>query len=93
MKNFKTGDLVHVPAGAYRMKMQENGQMSIPWDCNLCMRPLLGVFKKKVNDHECVVLFHDGEWVIDSRCVYLKNQGEKDDRISEHSKDWGNLVS
>ena len=93
MKKLKTGDLVHIPAGAYRMKIQDSGQMSIPWDCNLCMKPLIGVFKKSVNDRECIVLFHDGEWVIDSNCVYLKIQGEQNDRISEHNKSWGNLVS
>ena len=93
MRKLKTGDLVHVPAGAYRMKIQKDGQMTIPWDCNLCMRPLLGVFKEQVNERECVVLFHDGEWVIDSGCVYLKNKGETDDRVSEYSEDWGNLVS
>jgi len=93
MKKIKIGDLVHVPAGAYRMKMQTDGQMSIPWDCNLCMRPLVGVFKQQVNERECVVLFHDGEWVIDSGSVYLKNQGEENDRISEYSENWGNLVS
>jgi len=92
MRKIKIGDLVHIPAGAYRMKMQTDGQMSIPWDCNLCMRPLLGVFKQQVNERECVVLFHDGEWVIDSASVYLKNQGEENDRISEYSKGWGNLV-
>ena len=93
MKDFKTGDLVHIPAGAYRMKIQKDGQMSIPWDCNLCMKPLIGVFKQQVNERECVVVFHDGEWVIDSGCVYLKNQGEENDRISEYNKSWRDLVS
>lgn len=96
MKRLKTGDLVHIPAGSYRIKYRiekDDGQMTIPWDCNLCMKPLIGVFKEVVNERECVVMFHDGEWVIETRSVYLKIQGEQDDRISEYNKSWGNLVS
>lgn len=93
MESIKIGDLVHIPAGAYRMKVQENGQMTIPWDCNLCMKPLLGVFKEKLNERESLVVFHDGEWVIDSGCIYLKIQGEKNDRISEYNKGRRDLVS
>jgi hypothetical protein len=96
MMNLKVGDLVHIPAGSYRIKyrtQEEDGQMSIPWDCNLCMRPLVGVFKETVNERECVIVFHVGEWVIDSSCVYLKNKGDEYDRISEYSKEWKQLVS
>ena len=97
MKKFKTGDLVHVPAGAYRIKLLENqdadGQMHIPWNCNLSMKPLLGIFKKHVNERECVVMFHDGEWVVDSGSIYPKNKGVQNDRISEYNENWGNLVS
>ena len=97
MRKLKAGDLVHVPAGAYRIKLLDNqdedGQMHIPWNCNLSMKPLLGIFKKQVNERECVVMFHDGEWVVDAGCVYLKNTGGRSDRVSEYNESWANLVS
>tara|TARA_Y100001938_G_C7809429_1_gene291145 strand:+ start:292 stop:579 length:288 start_codon:yes stop_codon:yes gene_type:complete len=92
----RTGDLVHVPAGAYRIKFmedEEDGQMHIPWNCNLSMKPLLGIFKEHINERECVVLFHDGEWVVDSQSVYVKNKGDRNVRINKHNKDWANLAS
>ena len=48
LKKLKTGDLVQVPAGAYRIKFRsedDDGQMSIPWDCNMLMEPKIGIFK------------------------------------------------
>ena len=92
----RTGDLVHVPAGAYRIKFmedEEDGQMHIPGNCNLSMKPLLGIFKEHINERECVVLFHDGEWVVDSQSVYVKNKGDRNVRINKHNKDWANLAS
>jgi len=97
MKKLKTGDLVHVPAGAYRIKFlkdqDDSGQMHIPWNCNLSMKPLLGIFKERVSERECIVMFYDGEWVVDSGSVYPKNIGEQNDRINQYNKGWGNLVS
>ncbi|QDP62030.1 MAG: hypothetical protein GOVbin1807_29 [Prokaryotic dsDNA virus sp.] len=96
MMKLRTGDLVHVPAGAYRIKFmedEEDGQMHIPWNCNLSMKPLLGIFKEHINERECVVLFHDGEWVVDSQSVYVKNKGDRNVRINKHNKDWANLAS
>ena len=96
MPKLRTGDLVHVPAGAYRIKFmedEEDGQMHIPWNCNLSMKPLLGIFKEQINERECVVLFHDGEWVVDSQSVYVKNKGDRNVRINKHNKDWANLAS
>ena len=95
MKKLKMGDLVHIPAGAYRIKFlkdESDGQMTIPWNCNLAMKPLLGIFKEQISERECIVVFHDGEWVIDSTCVYPKNIGERNDRISEYNESWGSLV-
>tara|TARA_B100000900_G_C20495108_1_gene681250 strand:- start:706 stop:996 length:291 start_codon:yes stop_codon:yes gene_type:complete len=96
MKKLKTGDLVHVPAGAYRIKFRnedDDGQMSIPWDCNMLMEPKIGIFKKVFSEREYVVVFSDGEWVIDNACVYLKNKGEKDVRINQHIEDRRTMVS
>ena len=96
MPKLRTGDSVHVPAGAYRIKFmedEEDGQMHIPWNCNLSMKPLLGIFKEQINERECVVLFHDGEWVVDSQSVYVKNKGDRNVRINKHNKDWANLAS
>ena len=96
MKKFKTGDLIHVPAGAYRIRFrkdEEDGQMTIPWDCNLSMEPLMGVFKQQVNEKESIVVFFDGEWVVETRSIYHKNKGEEYDRISEYSESWSHMVS
>ena len=96
MIKFNTGDLVHIPAGAYRIRFRkddEDGQMTIPWDCNLSMHPLIGVFKEQVNERESIVVFFDGEWVIETKSIYLKNKGDRYDTISEYNKNWGNLVS
>ena len=96
MTILKVGDLVHIPAGAYRIKFlkdEDDGQMHIPWNCNLSMKPLVGIFKEHINEKECIIMFYDGEWVVDSGSVYLKNKGVKNDRISEYNEDWGSLVS
>ena len=85
MNKFETGDLVHIPAGSYRIRFRsedQDGQMTIPWDCNLSMHPLIGVFKEEINERESVVVFFDGEWVIETRSIYHKNKGEQYDTIS-----------
>ena len=96
MAKLNTGDLVHVPAGAYRIqfvKDEDDGQMSIPWNCNLPMEPLVGIFKKQLNDRECVVVFHDGEWVVDIRSVYEKNKGEDHAAINKYYENRRTMVS
>ena len=96
MKKLKAGDLVHIPSGTYRLKFRtegRDGQMSIPWDCNLAMEPLMGIFKEQVNEKESVVVFFDGEWVINNDCIYLKNKGDGDVRTREYNKSWRTMVS
>ncbi len=96
MNKLKTGDLVHIPAGAYRVRFrkdEDDGQMSIPWDSNLLMEPRVGIFKTLFSDRECVVVFNDGEWVIDRSSVYLKNRGDEDVRINNTVKNWRTMVS
>ena len=46
---FKTGDLVHIPSGAYRIlytKEQDDGQMHIPFSFSITQSPKVGVFKQ-----------------------------------------------
>ena len=96
MTKLNTGDLVHIPSGTYRLKFRtedQDGQMSIPWDCNLAMEPLMGIFKEQISDRESIVVFFDGEWVIDNNCIYLKNKGDKNVRTSKHIESWGTMVS
>lgn len=73
----RMGDLVHIPSGAYRIlhvrEEQPDGQMTIPFHFSLTTKPILGVFKEELSDSQCVVMFHDGEYVLDKRTVYLKN--------------------
>ncbi len=97
MKNkIDVGDLVHVPAGAYRIRFrkdEDDGQMTIPWDCNLSMQPLIGVFKEHVNERESIVVFFDGEWVIETRSIYLKNKGETDVGSDKYKQNRRAMVS
>ena len=80
---FKLGDLVHVPSGAYRVlytKEDDGGQMHIPFSFSITQKPKVGVFKKYNGSSECVVLFSDGEFCIDTRCVFKKQGETKNDR-------------
>jgi len=75
---FKMGDLVHVPSGSYRIlytNEDDNGQMHIPFSFSVTQIPQVGVFKQYFGSNECVILFNDGEFCIDTRWVYHK-QGE-----------------
>ena len=78
MKTFETGQLVHIPAGSYRMKIQETDQLKIPFTANIMTKPLVGIFKEIVDHTTCVVVFHDGEWIVERACIYAKNEGEQD---------------
>ena len=79
----KMGDLVHVPSGSYRMlcadEEEGNGQRSIPFHISLTTKPIIGIYKEIHSETQCVVVFHDGEYILDKNTVYLKN-GEKNDR-------------
>jgi len=80
---FKTGDLVHIPSGAYRVlytKEDDDGQMHIPFSFSITQKPKVGVFKQYHGSHECVVLFSDGEYCIDTKCVFKKQGEAKNDR-------------
>ena len=91
---FKTGDLVHVPSGSYRVLYVEPdpvGQMKIPFSFSITQKPTIGIFKNYLGSDECVVMFTDGEYAVDTRCVYFK-LGEKNDRIDNDNTDKGNLV-
>jgi hypothetical protein len=72
---FKLGDLVHVPSGSYRVlytKEDDGGQMHIPFSFSITQKPKVGVFKQYNGSNECIVLFGDGEFCIDTRCVFKK---------------------
>ena len=91
----RTGDLVHIPSGAYRILHVKDddpdGQMPIPFHFSLTTKPILGVFKRELSESQCVVLFHDGEYVLDKSTVYLKN-GEKNDRANNNNESRRELV-
>lgn len=92
---FKMGDLVHVPSGSYRVLYTEpesDGQLKIPFSFSITQKPVIGVFKHYLGSDECVILFTDGEFAVDTRCVYYK-QGVKNDRIDNDNTDKRNLVS
>ena len=92
---FKMGDLVHVPSGSYRILYatpNEDGQLKIPFSFSITQEPVVGVFKQYLGSDECVILFNDGEYAVDRRCVYFK-QGEKDDRIDNDNTNTRNLAS
>jgi len=80
---FKMGDLVHIPSGAYRIlytQQSDNGQMHIPFSFSITQKPKVGVFKQYHGSQECVVLFNDGEFCIDTKCVFIKQGQTKNDR-------------
>jgi hypothetical protein len=89
------GDLVHIPSGAYRIlhvkEEDPDGQMAIPFHFSLTTKPILGVFKRELSESQCIVLFHDGEYVLDKKTVYLKN-GDTDDRTSNDNESIRELV-
>jgi hypothetical protein len=76
----KLGDLVHIPSGSYRIlytKEEQEEQQHIPFHISLTTKPIIGVYKKECSETQCVVVFHDGEFVLDKTTVYLKNGGRK----------------
>jgi hypothetical protein len=94
MKNFNTGQLVHVPAGAYRMKVAHTQeQYKIPFSANIMTQPMVGIYKESVDYTTSVVVFHDGEWIVEDSCIYTKNEGENHVGIDKCSQDRSKLVS
>lgn len=91
---FKTGDLVHVPSGSYRVLYtvpDQDGQLKIPFSYSITQEPVVGIFKNYLGSDECIVMFPDGEFAVDKRCVYFK-QGEKNDRTNNNNTDKRDLV-
>ena len=91
---FKTGDLVHVPSGSYRVLYTEpdpEGQMKIPFSFSITQKPAVGIFKSYLGSDECVILFTDGEFAVGTKCVYFK-QGVKNDRTDNNNTNKRDLV-
>ena len=94
MKNHNAGDLVHVPAGAYRMKLaDERDQYKIPFTANILRKPLVGIFKEPVDHTTSIVVFYDGEWVVENSCVYCKNEGGNNVGNNKHKEQQQHLAS
>lgn len=91
----KLGDLVHIPSGSYRILYTDdedpNGQMTIPFSFSLTTKPIIGVFKEEHSDSQCIVVFHDGEFILDKKTVYLKN-GDTNDRINNNIQSRRHMV-
>jgi hypothetical protein len=93
---FKMGDLVHIPSGSYRVlytKEDDGGQMHIPFSFSITQKPKVGVFKQYHGSQECVVLFSDGEYCIDTRWVFKKQGVKKNDRTYYDFANKSELVS
>ncbi len=91
----KLGDLVHIPSGSYRIlytREDGSGQVPIPFGFSLTTKPTIGVYKEEHSDTQCVVVFHDGEYILDKSTVYLKN-GETNDRTNNNIECRRQLVS
>ena len=67
--NFKTGDLVHIPAEVYRFKKPDL-QLDFFSSIGKTKQPMVGLFKDYLDNKQCLVSFHDGEWIIPTRNVY-----------------------
>ena len=93
---FKMGDLVHVPTGSYRIlytREEEDGQMHIPFTFSITQEPKVGVFKNYFGSSECVILFNDGEYCVDTRWVFKKQGVQKNDRVYYNFQSKSELVS
>jgi len=93
---FKMGDLVHVPTGSYRIlytRQDDDGQMHIPFSFSITQEPKVGVFKSYFGSSECVILFNDGEYCLDTRWVFKKQGANKNDRTHYNHSSKSDLVS
>jgi hypothetical protein len=68
-KKLKTGDLVHIPSEVYRFKKAEM-QLDFFSAIKKTSEPMLGLFKKHLDNGQCLITFNDGEWVLPTRFVY-----------------------
>lgn len=76
---FKMGDLVHIPSGSCRIIYNDtdsDGQMHIPFAMSVTQKPKIGVFKEYLGSNECIILFNDGEFCVDTRWVFRKESKE-----------------
>ena len=93
---FKMGDLVHVPTGSYRIlytREEDDGQMHIPFTFSITQEPKVGVFKNYFGSSECVILFNDGEYCVDTRWVFKKQGVKQNDRAYYNFSRKSDLVS
>ena len=93
---FKMGDLVHVPTGSYRIlytREEQDGQMHIPFTFSITQEPKVGIFKDYFGATECIILFNDGEYYVDNRCVFKKQGVNKNDRTYYNLPSKSELVS
>lgn len=89
------GDLVHVPTGSYRIlytSEDNDGQMHIPFTFSITQEPKVGVFKSYFGSGECVIVFNDGEFCVDTRWVFKKQGVEKNDRTYNNLSSKSELV-
>ncbi len=92
---FNLGDLVHIPSGSYRVlytKEDDDGQMHIPFSFSITQKPKVGLFKRYMGCSECVIVFDDGEYCIDTRWVF-KKEGGQNVRADHNNKRSFDLVS
>tara|TARA_Y100001937_G_scaffold125090_1_gene191131 strand:+ start:644 stop:922 length:279 start_codon:yes stop_codon:yes gene_type:complete len=90
------GDLVHVPTGSYRIlytREEDDGQMHIPFTFSITQEPKVGVFKNYFGSSECVILFNDGEYCVDTRWVFKKQGVKENDRTYYNFSNKSKLVS
>ena len=93
---FRMGDLVHVPTGSYRIlytREEDDGQMHIPFTFSITQEPKVGVFKNYFGSSECVILFNDGEYCVDTRWVFKKQGVKENDRTYYNFSNKSKLVS
>tara|TARA_R100001440_G_scaffold43128_1_gene62921 strand:- start:266 stop:502 length:237 start_codon:yes stop_codon:yes gene_type:complete len=67
--DFKTGDLVHIPAEVYRFKKPDL-QLDFFSTIGKTKQPMVGLFREYVDNKQCLVSLHDGEWIIPLRNIY-----------------------
>mgnify|MGYP004049154437 CR=1 FL=1 len=75
-QNLKTGDLVHIPSEVYRFR-SASLQLDFFSDINKTHEPMIGLFKRHLDNGQCVVAFNDGEWSLPLRYVYQINKEDK----------------
>ena len=77
-QNLKTGDLVHIPSEVYRFR-SSSMQLDFFSAIDKTHEPMIGLFKRHLDNGQCVVAFSDGEWSLQLRYVY---QIKEEDRCA-----------